>query len=438
MQLTKEKRGECSILMVHGRLDGTTSPKFETEVLGWLATGGKSFVLDMAGISFMSSAALRVLLTMAKRVARTGGKVVLSSPNAVVSEVFEISNFSAMFTICQTLDEGVNAATQGLAASVPTAAASPAPAAPVPPPVAAAPVPSPAAPAPVVPPPVAAKPEPTPAPVAPPPAAPPIPEPPAPPTEAIKLEPAPAAPKPPAEPATVPGLVVTAPAVPPAPVAAPTPPPTPVKAEAPRPTSPTPSAISEAAPTMLMPVSSAPAVPVPAAPTPKPVAAPAPPPAPPAPAPAPAPVAPPPAPAAPVPPPTAPAATAPAPVAKSAGPRKLELVVGTHVVEVRDGDVIGSEGTVATHLFKSAPSLQPRHVLIGKGPDSWFVMIPRNVQVVTHLDGAVLPAGVRQNLSNQHQLSIGDFAFSLRLSEAPGRSVNESFFKRLFKLLNIG
>lgn len=111
--------------------------------------------------------------------------------------------------------------------------------------------------------------------------------------------------------------------------------------------------------------------------------------------------------------------------------------MGTHVVECRDGDVIGSEGTVATHLFKSAASLQPRHILIGKGPDSWFVMVPRNVQVVTHLDDAVLNPGVRQNLSNEHRLAVGDFAFSLRLSETQERSVNESFFKRLFKLLNL-
>jgi len=113
-------------------------------------------------------------------------------------------------------------------------------------------------------------------------------------------------------------------------------------------------------------------------------------------------------------------------------------VVGTHVVECRDGDVIGSEGTVATHLFKSAGVLQPRHILIGKGPESWFVMVPRNVQVTTHLDSTVLAPGVRQDLSNEHQLSIGEFAFSLRLSETSERSVNDSFFKRLFKMLNLG
>jgi hypothetical protein len=107
-------------------------------------------------------------------------------------------------------------------------------------------------------------------------------------------------------------------------------------------------------------------------------------------------------------------------------------------VECRDGDVIGREGTVATHLFKSAASLQPRHLLIGKGPDAWFIMVPRNVQVVTHLDDAVLTPGVRQPLSGEHRLQVEDFAISLRLSDAGPSSINDSFFSRLMKILHIG
>jgi anti-sigma B factor antagonist/stage II sporulation protein AA (anti-sigma F factor antagonist) len=369
MQLNKEKRGECSILMVHGRLDGTTSPKFETEVLAWLSGGGKSFVLDMAGISFMSSAALRVLLSMAKRVGRTGGKVVLSSPNAVVSEVFEISNFSAMFTICQTVEEGVTAATAGFAPSAPVAAVESASKAVAP----ATPVASPK-PEPIAPPPATAKPE---APVAPTTEVPP---------------PAPTEAAPPT--AQNPPLPTASPSIP--------------KAEE----KPSPA--------------ESPTKPTAAASTPPPVA--------PAPAAAPAP------PAAreskPAPAPT-PAAT-PAGAAKKAGAAKVELIVGTHIIECRDGDVIGLEGTVAPHLFKSAPSLQPRHFLIGKGTDSWFVMVPRNVEVTTHFDDAVITPGERNTLSGEHRLKIADFAFSLRLSEGSPVSINESFFTRLMKILRLG
>lgn len=83
--------------------------------------------------------------------------------------------------------------------------------------------------------------------------------------------------------------------------------------------------------------------------------------------------------------------------------------------------------------------MQPRHVLIGKGSDAWFVMIPRNVQVVTHLDDAVLAPGVRQTLSGEHRLKVADFAISLRLSEGQSvSSINDSFFTRLMKILHLG
>ncbi len=82
--------------------------------------------------------------------------------------------------------------------------------------------------------------------------------------------------------------------------------------------------------------------------------------------------------------------------------------------------------------------MQPRHVLIGKGPDAWFVMIPRNVQVVTHLDDAVLTPGVRQSLSGEHELKVDNFAVSLRLSAGQATSINDSFFTRLMKILRLG
>ncbi|EDY19581.1 hypothetical protein CfE428DRAFT_2757 [Chthoniobacter flavus Ellin428] len=125
-------------------------------------------------------------------------------------------------------------------------------------------------------------------------------------------------------------------------------------------------------------------------------------------------------------------------IIRKAKPTKLEVLVGSHIIECHDGDIIGLEGTVAPHLFKGATSLQPRHVLIGKGPDAWFVMVPRNVQIETHLDDAVLPPGVRKNLSGEHRLKIAGFAFTLRLAEGHSPAVKESLFHRLKKSLRLG
>jgi len=402
MQLTKEKRGECSVLTVHGRLDGTTSAKFETEVLAWLSEGGKSFVIDMAGISFINSGSLRVLLSTARRVSRTGGKIVLAAPNAVVTEVFEIANFPALFTICQTLDEGITAATSGLAANAPTAkpaaTAEPAPKAATPTVPEAIPVPpapspraAPATPPPVAPVPAAIPPPPAPAKPTPPPAVPRIP-----PVPPISPAPKPAAPRVAAPlPTTAPPPPPVAPPVAAAPVAPP-----PLKPPA-------------------IPTTRPPAQPSPAAVTP--------PTAPPIPAPRPSTLVPPP-----------PRIGPPVSIIRKARPTKLEVLVGTHIIECHDGDIIGLEGTVAPHLFKGAASLQPRHLLIGKAPDAWFIMVPKNVQIETLLDDAVLPPGVRKNLSGEHRLKIAGFAFTLRLAEGHAPAVKESFLHRLKKNLRLG
>jgi hypothetical protein len=123
---------------------------------------------------------------------------------------------------------------------------------------------------------------------------------------------------------------------------------------------------------------------------------------------------------------------------RKARPTKVEVIVGTHIIECHDGDIIGLEGTVAPHLFKEASSLQPRHVLIGKGPEAWFVMVPRNVQIETRLDDLLLTPGVRQNLSGEHRLKIADFGVSLRLVESQPPSPHDSFFHRLKKKLGPG
>jgi hypothetical protein len=65
-------------------------------------------------------------------------------------------------------------------------------------------------------------------------------------------------------------------------------------------------------------------------------------------------------------------------------------------------------------------------------------MVPRNVEVTTYFDEAVIKPGERLTLGGEHQLKIADFAFSLRLSEGSPVSINESFFTRLMKILRLG
>lgn len=107
MEILTSKQDGKNILQVKGRLDATSSPNLEKELLALLDAGEKDYVADLAGLEYISSVGLRVLLMAAKKAKSAGGKVVLSSLNDHVHEVFEIAGFTAIFPIYSSLDEAI-------------------------------------------------------------------------------------------------------------------------------------------------------------------------------------------------------------------------------------------------------------------------------------------------------------------------------------------
>lgn len=82
---------------VSGRLDTTTAPQLENEI-GEAADKANKLVLDLAGLEYISSAGLRVLLKLQKKMTPKDGLVV-KNVNEVVQEVFEITGFADILTI---------------------------------------------------------------------------------------------------------------------------------------------------------------------------------------------------------------------------------------------------------------------------------------------------------------------------------------------------
>jgi len=94
-------------MAVNGRIDSTTSPALEAEMLRWIETPATRYVVDLSGVNFMSSSALRVLLTMSKRCSRCAKTIFLAGPTPEVRDCFHIANFNAIFQIVATVDEAV-------------------------------------------------------------------------------------------------------------------------------------------------------------------------------------------------------------------------------------------------------------------------------------------------------------------------------------------
>ena len=90
----------CTTLEValEGRLDTMTAPELEAELNGSME-GAESLVLDFSKLDYISSAGLRVLLAAHKAMNAKGGMKV-THVNEIVREVFEVTGFSDILTIC--------------------------------------------------------------------------------------------------------------------------------------------------------------------------------------------------------------------------------------------------------------------------------------------------------------------------------------------------
>ena len=62
---------------------------------------------DFAGVEYVSSVGLRVLMLTAKQVKAQNGRIVIAALTQVVSEVFQISRFDLIFSVFDTLDSAL-------------------------------------------------------------------------------------------------------------------------------------------------------------------------------------------------------------------------------------------------------------------------------------------------------------------------------------------
>lgn len=99
MEFAQEQAGDVVIIKLSGRLDSSTAPPAEENFARVLAGGPLHLAIDMSSLEYISSAGLRVLLVVAKKLQQAKGKIVLFGLVHNVREVFQISGFDRIFTI---------------------------------------------------------------------------------------------------------------------------------------------------------------------------------------------------------------------------------------------------------------------------------------------------------------------------------------------------
>lgn len=99
MDIVEEREGDVLVLVPVGRLDTTTSRDFEKRLLELVNAGNIHYVIDFARLEYVSSAGLRVLVMLGKRLPGLSGSLVLATLSPQVREVFDIAGFTRVFQI---------------------------------------------------------------------------------------------------------------------------------------------------------------------------------------------------------------------------------------------------------------------------------------------------------------------------------------------------
>jgi anti-anti-sigma factor len=96
MEIAPRHHGDVLILDMTGRLDTSTAGKAHDAAVGFANSGAKRVVLNLERLDYVTSAGLRVILTLAKLLQSSNGELKICRASPPVKEVLEMSGFNSL------------------------------------------------------------------------------------------------------------------------------------------------------------------------------------------------------------------------------------------------------------------------------------------------------------------------------------------------------
>ncbi len=107
MELRTERQNATLVAKVEGRVDGVTAREFENTIKSAISEEDTAVIVDFEGVSYISSAGLRVILLIAKDLRKRDAKFALCSLAEPIQEVFNITGFDKIIRVHGTREEAV-------------------------------------------------------------------------------------------------------------------------------------------------------------------------------------------------------------------------------------------------------------------------------------------------------------------------------------------
>ena len=108
MNIEFETVDGITVATLFGELDSRTAPMVQ-EQLAAMPRPQARILLDMSGVSYISSAGLRALLMLYRQMAANNGQVALVGLAESIQDVMSVTGFLEFFAAYDTLEEGLAA-----------------------------------------------------------------------------------------------------------------------------------------------------------------------------------------------------------------------------------------------------------------------------------------------------------------------------------------
>ncbi|MCU0474823.1 MAG: STAS domain-containing protein [Anaerolineae bacterium] len=97
MVLNIEQLSSCTIVSLGGQLNGRVTSTIYDQVLMQVQAHAPQVVLDLSGVTYLSSAALRLLLSLYRAIDQRRGRMMLAGMSEEVWDILSITGFADLF-----------------------------------------------------------------------------------------------------------------------------------------------------------------------------------------------------------------------------------------------------------------------------------------------------------------------------------------------------
>ncbi len=102
-----------NLLKISGRIDSITSPEIEQKLNELLSTGIRTVLIELSEVNYISSAGLRVFLTIQKQLVKASGEIIFIGIGKNIYEIFDLGGFAQLFKFFDSLELFNNSSIHG-------------------------------------------------------------------------------------------------------------------------------------------------------------------------------------------------------------------------------------------------------------------------------------------------------------------------------------